>query len=108
MQLSIVGKSRMAPRSANRKAKNIRGQILEFRKHLVVESHLVPAYWTPIGRIKSEHHRPSAEFAEFDRLIGSASEREIGGGRAGRQSCGSIGAGSGGNTLCRVHKCSSA
>src|SRR5580692_6057668 len=84
MQFAILAERCVAPGSVNRNAQYLRAQFLELGKHLIVQPHLVPADRTPIGRIKSEYHRPSAKLVQSDNLIGSAMKREIRGGRTGR------------------------
>ena len=78
MKLAIARECGVAPRAIHRNADQFRTELVEFLQHFVVESHLIAADRTPIGRIKGEHDRLATELAESEPLIRRASQREVG------------------------------
>ena len=87
MKLTLARECGVAPRTIHRNADQLRTELVEFLQHFVVESHLIAADRTPIGRIKGEHDRLATELAESEPLIRRASQREVGRIRPRRQRC---------------------
>ena len=85
MQLPVAAERGMALRAVNRDAKKLRAEFLKLRKHLVVESHLVAADWTPVSGIKGEHDWSSPKLIQFYGLIRRALKSEVWGRRSCRQ-----------------------
>src|SRR6185295_12329575 len=81
VQLAVVAERRMAPCAVHRDTKEFGVEFLKLGKHLVIESHLVAADWTPVGGIKHEHDGPPAKLTQFHGLIGRALKREVRRGR---------------------------
>jgi hypothetical protein len=63
---------------------------VKFGKDFVVQRYLIPANRTPVGRVKHEDYRSSAELAQAENLIGRSVKGEVRGCRAGGENFGDV------------------
>ncbi len=83
VQMAVLREGVVAPGAINGNADQFGAVFLKLREDFVVERHLVAAYGAPIGGIKSQDDRASAQLGEREFLVGRDRERKIRRGRAG-------------------------
>ena len=78
-----LGERGVTPRTVYRNAQQLRSQLTELRKHLVVECHLIATYRTPVRGIERQDDRAPTEFGQAEHLVGRGMEDEVRGRRPG-------------------------
>jgi hypothetical protein len=87
VQVILFRESRVTPRAIHRYAQEVRPKLLKFIQYFIIERHLIAADRTPVCRVKRQHDRSSAEFAQRHRLVGRATQCELGRLGSGSQDC---------------------
>src|SRR5438093_9929596 len=82
MEVAVLRERGVAPHAVDRDPQQPGPVLLELRKDLVVQRHLVPADRTPVRGIEGEDHRLALQLPERQLLVGGDGEREIRGGRS--------------------------
>jgi hypothetical protein len=72
MEFAVLGERKMTPDSVHGDPDNLRIELREFRRQLVVESQLIAANGTPVRRVKDEHDGFATQLRERNPLIGRA------------------------------------
>src|SRR6266550_1114910 len=73
-QLILPGKSRVTPCAVDGDTNDFSLELLELIQNLIVKRHLIAANGAPVGRVKRQYHRSSAELMQRHRLVRRGSQ----------------------------------
>jgi hypothetical protein len=90
VQMTVLGECLMTTSTIDRDAQELGSRLVELRKDLIIERHLVTADGTPVRWVKSQDHRPAGQVLKRQVLICRYPEGEIGSRGPGSQNLGRI------------------